>query len=98
MFIKILLNYILGYIKIEIEGYYIERFINICTNKKIAIWNLKREEGIKLYLNAGIKDFKELCKIAKKTQCRIKIERKKGLPFILHRYKKRKNMRNFVLK
>ena len=97
MFIKILLNYILGYIKIEIEGYYIERFINICTNKKIAIWNLKREEGIKLYLNAGIKDFKELCKIAKKTQCRIKIERKKGLPFILHRYKKRKIFIGFLL-
>ena len=97
MFIKILLNYILGYIRIEIEGYYIERFINICTNKKIAIWNLKREEGIKLYLNAGIKDFKELCKIAKKTQCRIKIERKKGLPFILHRYKKRKIFIGFLL-
>ena len=29
MFIKILLNYILGYVRITVEGYYIERFINL---------------------------------------------------------------------
>lgn len=97
MFVKIIFNYILGYVRILIEGYYIERFINICTNKKIAIWNLKRKEGIKLYLNIGIHDFKEVCKIAKETQCRIKIEAKKGLPFLLHRYKKRKIFVGFLL-
>ena len=37
MFIKILLNYILGYVRITVEGYYIERFINICRNNKIII-------------------------------------------------------------
>ncbi len=34
MFIKILLKYILGYVRITVEGYYIERFINICTTRK----------------------------------------------------------------
>ena len=90
MFIKILLNYIIGYVKICVEGYYIERFINICTNKHITIWNLKREKGTKLYLNIGIKDFKKLSEISKKTKCKVKIEKKKGLPFLLNRYKKRK--------
>ena len=97
MFIKIMLNYIFGYVNILIEGYYIERFINICRNKKIAIWNLKRKEGINLYLNIGINDFKEVCKIAKKTKCRIKVERKRGLPFILNRYKKRKIFLGFLM-
>ena len=86
----ILLRLIFGYVRIEIEGYYIERFINICQNKKILIWNLKREKGVKLYLNIGIKDFKKLKQIARKTNCKIKISKKKGIPFILHRYKKRK--------
>ena len=31
MLIKILLRYIFGYIRVTVEGYYIERFINICT-------------------------------------------------------------------
>ena len=49
MFIKIILSYLLGYLKISVEGYYIERFINICKNKNITIWNLKRNKEIKIF-------------------------------------------------
>lgn len=87
---KIILSYILGYVRVTIEGYYIERFINICTNRKILIWNVKREKGIKLFFNVGIRDFRKLIEISKKTQCKIKITRKRGIPFILNRYRKRK--------
>ena len=90
MYIGILIRLILGYVRIEVEGYYIERFINICTNRKILIWNLKREKNVKLYLNIGISDFKKLSEIARKTKCRIKIQKKRGVPFLLNRYKKRK--------
>ena len=90
MFIKILLKYILGYVRITVEGYYIERFINICTTSKILIWNLKREKGVRLYLNIGIKDFFEAVKIAKKLKCKVKIIQKRGIPFLLRKYKKRK--------
>ena len=90
MFIKIIFSYILGYLSISVEGYYIERFINICKNNKIAIWNLKRDKDIKLYLRIGIRDFKNVCKVAKKTKCKIKIVNKRGVPFLVHKYKKRK--------
>lgn len=90
-FIKIAISYILGYVRITVEGYYIERFINICIKNKILIWNIKREKGgVKLFLNIGLNNFKELRKIAKKTKCKIKIKTKRGLPFILNRYRKRK--------
>jgi len=90
MLIKILLKYILGYVRITVEGYYIERFINICSTNKILIWNLKREKGVKLYLNIGIRDFYRAIKVAKKLKCKVKIEKKRGIPFILNRYRKRK--------
>ena len=90
MFIKIILSYFIGYLRASVEGYYIERFINICKNEKIAIWNLKRNKDIKLKFNVSIKEFREVCKIAKKTKCKRKIENKKGFPFLLHKYKKRK--------
>lgn len=90
MFIKIIFSYILGFLRVSIEGYYIERFINICKNKKVTIWHLKRNSNISLMLNVRINEFKEVCKIAKKTGCKIKIKNKKGMPFLLHRYKKRK--------
>ena len=39
-----------GYVNIIVEGYYIERFINICNNRKILLWNLKKgENSITLY-------------------------------------------------
>lgn len=80
----------MGYLGITIEGYYIERFINMCRNHNIMIWHLKRKKEIELDFRVRIQDFREICKIAKKTKCKIKINRKKGLPFLIHRYKKRK--------
>ena len=97
MFIKIIFNYIIGYIRISIEGYYIERFINICRNNKIAIWNLKRDKNVKLELNVGIKDLKRVAKIVKKTKCKMRITKKKGLPFLFNRYKKRKLFFAFLI-
>lgn len=97
MLIKIILNYIIGYIRIAVEGYYIERFINICRNKKIVTWNLKRNKNIKIEMNIGIKDFKKIKNIAKKTKCKVKIVRKKGVPFFLYKYKKRKIFFGFLI-
>ena len=90
MFIKLLVRLLLGYVRIEVEGYYIERFINICTNNKILIWNLKREKGVILHLNIGIEDFYRAVPVAKKLKCRVKIEKKRGIPFIINKYRKRK--------
>ena len=90
MLIKIWLKYMLGYLRISVEGYYIERFINICTMNKILIWNLKREKNVKLHLNIGVQDFYRAINVAKKLQCKVKIEKKRGIPFIINKYKKRK--------
>ena len=90
MAIRILLKYILGYVRITVEGYYIERFINICTTNKILIWNLKREKGVKLHLNIGIQDFYRAVEVARKLKCKVKIEKKRGIPFIINKYRKRK--------
>ena len=97
MLIKILFNYIIWYIRISVEGYYIERFINICRNNKITIWNLKRDKNVKLELNIGIKDLKKLRKISKQTKCKMKILRKRGLPFLFNKYKKRKIFFAFLI-
>lgn len=90
MYFKIILNYILGYVNILVEGYFVEKFINICNKQKIFLWNLKRSKTTIIYTNVSIKDFKKLKPIAQKTKCKIKIKSKKGLPFIFNKYKKRK--------
>ena len=90
MIFKILVFYILGYLNIEVEGIFVERFINICKSRGIFLWNVKMKKGVLLYANIGIKDYKNIRTIAKKTGTRIKIKKKCGIPFILNKYKKRK--------
>ena len=90
MIIRILIKYLMGYIRITVEGYYIERFINICKMNSILVWNVKKENSVKIYLNTGIKDFKKMVNVARKTKCKIKIKNKRGIPFLLQKYKKRK--------
>ena len=90
MFFRIVLSYLIGYLRIEVTGYYIERFINLCNNNHILTWNLKKGKDSNIFLNIGIKELKEVVKFAKKTKCKIKIRNKKGLPFVINKYRKRK--------
>lgn len=90
MYIQILKNYLLGYVRITIEGYFIERLMNLCSNKGILIWNSKRKKTTLLETNVSIKDFRQIVKFAKQAKCKVSIKQKKGLPFIFNRYRKRK--------
>ena len=97
MIIKRIINYIYGYLRIVVEGYYIERFINICRNEQYKMWSIKKDNDIKIALNIEIKNFRDICKIAKKTHCKVKIKAKRGLPFLLNKYKKRKIFAIFLI-
>ena len=90
MYIIILFKYILGYVHIQIEGFFVERTMSQAINRKIFFWNVKKEKDTIAYANIGIKDYKNFIKIAKKNKCKVKILEKKGLPFIFNKYRKRK--------
>jgi similar to stage IV sporulation protein len=83
-------NYIRGYVIILVEGYFLERFINICTHRQVFLWDIKRRNDFAMTLKLSIKGFKMLRPISRKSQCRVGIVKKKGLPFILNKYKQRK--------
>ena len=82
--------YLFGVVDIVVEGFFVERFINICKAQEIILWNLKVEKGTILKARISKSDFKSLRLIAKKTSCKVKLERKSGLPFVMKKYKKRK--------
>lgn len=90
MYIKILIYYILGYVNIVVEGFFIERFINTCISKKIFFWKTNRMKSTVFSANISVRNYKEVVKIAKKCQCKIRITNKKGIPFLLNKYRKRK--------
>lgn len=89
-FLKVLYLYLFGYVDIKIEGFFTERFVNLCFAKGIFLWKLTYASSIALSARISISDFKKLRKIAKQTKCKVEISSKKGLPFLINKYKKRK--------
>ncbi len=90
MYLQKIRNIIGGYVKIRAEGYYIEKFINGCRKDGYVFEKIRRPKDTIMEANVFIKDFKNICDEAKKCNCRIKILQKKGIPFFIDRYKKRK--------
>ena len=90
MLFRIIYMFFAVYVSIIVEGFFIERFLNICRNKKIYLQELHRENST--YIKAKIlkSDFREIAYIAKKTKCKVKIEKKSGVPFFISKYRKRK--------
>jgi similar to stage IV sporulation protein len=83
-------NYLRGYVIIIVEGYFLEKFINVCTHRQILLWNVKRQKNCVMSLRVSIRGFKLLRPVARKTGCRVRIAGKRGLPFIFNRYRRRK--------
>lgn len=90
MIISKIINYIKGCITIIISGLFPERFINICTRDGIPLWNIRRINKTQIKADVSVKNFKKIHKIHKKAGCKIHISKKYGLPFFLHKYRKRK--------
>lgn len=78
-----------GIVEVEIQGFFTERFINLCRINNIKIWNIKNVVNGIVRFSIAIKDFKKIKPISKKTKCKVKIISKKGVYFKLFKYRKR---------
>lgn len=84
-----MMKYFQGYVYVQLSGYAPERFLNLCGNRDILIWNLKPcENGYTFCIS--VKGFKRLKPILKKTKTHIKILKRVGAPFTTFRYRKRR--------
>ncbi len=90
MYLQRVQNLIKGYVYVSIEGFFIEKVINICKKNNINLLNVKRESNTFLCASVPVQEFKNIAKIVKENKCKIKIKQKKGLPFLLRKYRKRK--------
>ncbi|MCL1844974.1 MAG: sporulation protein YqfD [Defluviitaleaceae bacterium] len=89
-------QFVRGHVRLEVTGFTAERFINMAAFRGVYLWDVERtERGVRL--NVSIRGFKMLRGCARKTKCRAKIVEKNGLPFLAHRYRKRKALAGGVL-
>ncbi len=89
MFFISVLKYLQGYVLVHLTGYAPERFLNMCGKRNILIWNLETTpDGYRFCIS--VDGYKSLKPILKKTKTRAKILEKRGMPFYLFRYRRRK--------
>ena len=98
--IERLLRFIVGYVKIDINGFNTSRFLNLVMVRNIHIWNIVNS-GIDVSFCIAPKDVYELKPIIRKMKLRTNVKNDKeifkfrikeryGLPFLLYSYRKRK--------
>lgn len=84
-----LIRYIKGYVCIRISGYSPQRFMNLCRNNGILLWDIKPDKQDYI-LKMSILDFKTIKSFSRKTKVKAVIIKKYGLPFFMYKNKKRK--------
>lgn len=83
-----LLHHLQGFMVVKLTGYSPERFLNLCNARGIPIWNLEyRDNGYEFCMNR--KDFFQVRPLVRKSQVRLRIRKRMGLPFFLQRNQNR---------
>lgn len=83
-------TFIKAQLEVLVQGYFVERFINLCKINNVKIWDIN-------YINEGLisfkvspKEFKKIKPYVKKSKCKVKIKSKRGIYFDLFKYRKRR--------
>lgn len=83
-------RWVKGYIKVRVRGNNVERFVNLCRNRGMVLWNIHwdREQNC-FYFRIGLKEFYNLRPIARKCRVRVVVLERFGMPFVLAAMRRR---------
>ncbi len=91
MFLQKTYDFCRGYLEIQVEGYFVERFVNLCLIRNIKIWDIEKITEGTIKLKIYEKDLKLIDEILKITYSKMTILNNLGAPKIRRLYKKRYN-------
>ncbi len=88
MFILRFLRWLFGWVRLEAEGGFPERFLNLAARAGVSLWDSGRH-GVTLEASCLARRYKKLRPLARKTGVRMRVKSKHGVPFFCHRYRAR---------
>lgn len=80
-----------GYVRIKIWGSGVERFLVMCSRKKMLLWDIEAH-GKYIFANMKLKDFWNCKKLARKAGIRAVVVERHGLPFFMSKLVRRSFM------
>lgn len=86
--LKKIFKFVLGYVIIKVTGKNKERFINMCLNNGLDIYDVSPvDDG--LVFKTGKKSFIAMRRLVRKSGVHLRITGKRGLRYVLYRYRHR---------
>lgn len=79
-----------GCLRVRLRGLQGERFLNLCMTKEIEIWEISSLGNGQFEFWTGIREFRKMRPLARKTGVRLLIKGRRGLPFFLYRNRTRR--------
>ena len=78
-----------GYVRLRLHGYSPERFLNLCNARGLEIWGIEcgRDGDYEFYMT--VKGYRMVRALVRKAQVRLHITGRFGIPFFVHRHRKR---------
>lgn len=84
-----IINFLRGYLVLEIKGSFAERFVNIAVNGGVYLWQVRRRPSGVLQLKVSEDGYRRLMQNDIVRGMEIRVIRRRGAPFVLRRYKRR---------
>lgn len=80
-----------GWVRVETEGGYPERLLNGITARNIQVWRVQRRGEMTRFC-CFARDYRRLRPLARRSCVRMRVAQKYGLPFRMHRYRRRRGL------
>ncbi|MBQ6887781.1 MAG: sporulation protein YqfD [Lachnospiraceae bacterium] len=78
-----LFRFIQGYLRIKVWGYSPERFMNLCCNHDILLWDIEKCENESYSMNISLRGYFQIRPFVRKTGTKVAVLGKFGLPFFI---------------
>lgn len=80
-----------GWVWVEAEGGYPERLLNEIAARNMQVWGVQRR-GESTRFCCFAREYRRLRPLARRACVRMRVRHKRGLPFRLHRYRRRRGL------
>ena len=88
MFLIRFLRWLMGWVRLEAEGGFPERLLNLAARQDFQLWDTRRS-GTSLIACCHAREYGKLRPLARKAGMRMRVRERHGAPFFLRRYRAR---------
>lgn len=76
-------RFLRGYLRIRVWGYSPERFMNLCCNHNILLWDIEKCSEDSYHMNISLNGYFQIRPFVRKTGTKVAVLSKFGLPFFI---------------